>query len=50
MQLIQKQVAASPANWDTVISNAEWLGYRLEEESDRARRDESAERDRQFKR
>ena len=50
MQLIQKQAAASPANWDTVISNAEWLGYRLEEESDRARRDESAERDRQFKR
>jgi hypothetical protein len=28
----------------------EWLGYKLEEESDRARRDESAERDRLLKR
>lgn len=50
IQLTQKQVAASPPDWDTVISNAEWLGYRLEEESDRARRDESAERNRQLKR
>jgi hypothetical protein len=33
-----------------VISNAEWLGYQLEEESDRARRDESIERDRLFRR
>jgi tetratricopeptide (TPR) repeat protein len=45
-----KQVAASPSDWDTVIANVEWLGYRFEEESDRARRDESAERDRQLKR
>lgn len=50
IQLTQKQVAASPPDWDTVIANAEWLGYRLEEESDRARRDENAERDRQLKR
>ena len=50
IQLTQKQVSASPPDWDTVISNAEWLGYRLEEESDRARRDESAERERQLKR
>ena len=45
-----KQVAASPSDWDTVIANVEWLGYRFEEESDRARRDESAERDRQLRR
>jgi tetratricopeptide (TPR) repeat protein len=45
-----KQVAASPSNWDSVIANVEWLGYRLEEESDRARRDESNERDRQLRR
>lgn len=46
LQLVMKQTAAQPSNWDTVISNAEWLGFRLEEESDRARRDESAERQR----
>lgn len=50
IQLTQKQVAASPPDWDTVIANAEWLGFRFEEESDRARRDERAERDRQLKR
>ncbi|MGH7798438.1 MAG: hypothetical protein ACREQ2_26540, partial [Candidatus Binatia bacterium] len=50
LQLVMKQTAAPPANWDTVIANAEWLGFRLEEESDRARRDESAERQRQHTR
>jgi tetratricopeptide (TPR) repeat protein len=45
-----KQVAAQPADWTPVIANLEWLGYQLEEESDRARRDESAERDRMLRR
>ena len=50
LQSVMKQTAARPSNWDTVISNAEWLGFHLEEESDRARRDESAERQRQHRR
>ena len=50
LDLVMKQSAAQPADWSTVISNAEWLGYQLEEESDRARRDESAERDRLLRR
>jgi tetratricopeptide (TPR) repeat protein len=50
IQLLLKQVAAPPSDWDTVLSNAEWLGYQLEEESDHARRDESAERERQLRR
>jgi hypothetical protein len=50
VQLVMKQTTAQPANWDTVISNTEWLGSRLEEENDRARRDESAERQRQHTR
>ena len=50
IQASLKQVAASPADWESVISNLEWLGYSLEEESDRARRDESAERDRLLRR
>lgn len=49
IQLTMKQVAA-PAEWDAAMGNAEWLGYRLEEESDRARRDERAERERQLRR
>jgi tetratricopeptide (TPR) repeat protein len=50
IQLCQKQLAARPMDWDALVSNAEWLGYKLEEESDRARRDESAERERQQRR
>jgi tetratricopeptide (TPR) repeat protein len=50
IQLCLKQLAARPTAWDTLISNAEWLGYKLEEESDRARRDEAAERERQLRR
>jgi hypothetical protein len=50
IQLVMKQAGAHPNDWATVISNAEWLGYQLEEESDRARRDESAERQRQHTR
>jgi tetratricopeptide (TPR) repeat protein len=50
IQASSKQVAAQPADWAPVIANLEWLGYQLEEESDRARRDESAERDRMLKR
>jgi tetratricopeptide (TPR) repeat protein len=49
LQLTIKQAAAS-GDWDAAMANAEWLAYRLEEESDRARRDESAERDRQLRR
>jgi len=37
-----KQTAAAPADWDTVIANVEWIGFKLE--------DESAERDRMLKR
>jgi len=50
IQSLMKQTAAPPINWDSVISDTEWLGSRLEEESDRARRDESAERQRQHRR
>lgn len=50
IQLCLKQVATRPADWDTVIANVEWLGFQLEEESDRARRDETAERERQQRR
>ena len=50
LQLIMKETAARPGDWTTVIANAEWLGFRLEEETDRARRDESAERQRQHAR
>jgi tetratricopeptide (TPR) repeat protein len=50
LQLIMKETAARPGDWTTVIAHAEWLGFRLEEETDRARRDESAERQRQHAR
>lgn len=50
IQLCLKQLAARPTNWDSLMSNAESVGFRLEEESDRARRDESAERQRQLRR
>ena len=45
-----KLVAARPTDWETLISNAESVGSMLEEENDRARRDESAERERQLRR
>lgn len=50
IQLCLTQIAARPADWDTIISNVEWVGSQLEEESDRARRDEAAERARQQRR
>ena len=50
IQASLKQVASPAAGSESAISNLEWLGYSLEEESDRARRDESAERNRLFKR
>jgi len=50
IQASLKQVASPAAESESTISNLEWLGYSLAEESDRARRDESAERDRLFKR
>jgi tetratricopeptide (TPR) repeat protein len=46
IQASSKQVTAQPADWGAVIANLEWLGYQLEEESDRARRDEATERNR----
>jgi tetratricopeptide (TPR) repeat protein len=49
LQLAISQVG-SPTTLDAAMANAEWIGYRLEEESDRARRDESAERNRQLRR
>jgi tetratricopeptide (TPR) repeat protein len=50
IQLCLTQIGARPADWDSVISNVEWLGSQLEEESDRARRDEAAARARQQRR
>ena len=50
IQASLEQVASPAAGSESAISNLEWLGYSLEEESDRARRDESAERNRLFKR
>ena len=44
------QLSAQPTDWARVISSAEEVGYQLEEESDRASRDESRERDRQLRR
>jgi tetratricopeptide (TPR) repeat protein len=44
IQLCLKQIAARPPDWDAVISNAEWLGAQVEEESDRVRRDKAADR------
>ena len=41
---------AQPGDWEGVIANAESIGFRLEEESDRARRDETTERNRQLRR
>lgn len=38
-----RSAQASQPNWETILSNAELVGYNLEEESDRARRDEAEE-------
>ena len=38
-----RATSASPLDWEIIISSAESVGYELEEESDRARRDESEE-------
>jgi len=38
-----RAATTSPPDWGTIISSAESVGYKLEEESDRARRDESEE-------
>jgi tetratricopeptide (TPR) repeat protein len=50
IQVCLKQLAARPTDWDTLISNAELVGFKLEDENDRARRDEAAERERQLRR
>jgi tetratricopeptide (TPR) repeat protein len=50
LQLSLKLLDARPPDWDAVIANAEWVGSMFEEESDRARRDETAERNRQLRR
>lgn len=44
------QLSAQPPDWDKAISTAEEIGYQLEEESDRARRDEIIERQRELRR
>lgn len=36
-----RAAATGQSNWETVLSSAESVGYKLEEESDRARRDEA---------
>jgi tetratricopeptide (TPR) repeat protein len=38
-----RSAQASQPNWEIILSNAELVGYNLEEESDRARRDEAEE-------
>jgi tetratricopeptide (TPR) repeat protein len=50
IQLCLKMLEAQPPNWDALVANAEWVGSMFEEESDRARRDEAAERNRQLRR
>ncbi len=50
IQLCLKQVSARPVDWETLTPNAESVGSMLEEESDRARRDETAERNRNLRR
>jgi tetratricopeptide (TPR) repeat protein len=50
IQLCLKQLSARPIDWDALAPNAESVGSMLEEESDRARRDETAERNRQLRR
>jgi len=45
-----KLVAARSTEPETLISNAEFVGSMLEDENDRARRDEAAERERQLRR
>jgi tetratricopeptide (TPR) repeat protein len=50
LQLCLKMLEARPPDWDALIANAEWVGSMFEEESDRARRDEAAERNRQLRR
>lgn len=50
IQLCLKLLSARPTDWDTLIANAESVGSMLEDESDRARRDETAERNRQLQR
>ena len=50
IQLCLKQVSARSVDWETLTPNAESVGSMLEEESDRARRDETAERNRQLRR
>lgn len=50
IQLCLKQVSARPVDWDTLAPNAESVGSMLEEESDRARRDEAEDRNRQLRR
>jgi len=50
LQLCLKMLDARPPDWDALIANAEWVGSMFEEESDKARRDEAAERNRQLRR
>jgi len=42
-----RAATAGQPDWATIVANAESVGYKLEEESDRARRDESNDNRRQ---
>src|SRR6266545_4066811 len=50
IQVCLKQLTARPTDWDTLISNAELVGCKLDDKSDRARRDEFLERQREQRR
>lgn len=50
IQLCLKLLSARPPDFDALLSNTESVGSMFEEESDRARRDEAAERNRQLRR
>ena len=50
LDLCLKLLAARPPDWDAIIANAEWVGSMFEQESDRARRDEAAQRSRGLRR
>ena len=41
IQLCLKLLSARPTDWDTLVTNAESVGSMLEDENDRARRDEA---------
>ena len=38
-------IASKDIDWQKLIANGEWIGYKMEDEIDRARRDEINERE-----